>query len=71
MADKNIKFEFEKSEGSFLPEFVPELVSMKAMCRSWWIAFRWVNVTEASSEEIRYLKSGQRPIEEAEEAARQ
>jgi hypothetical protein len=49
----------------------PERVMHSDMRRHWWIAWCWESVIEMASDEPTYLRTYRRPIEQAEEAARQ
>ncbi len=49
---------------------VPSVVYQREMRRAWWIAYSWEEITEAQDSDRKYLRCLPRPINEAEEAAR-
>lgn len=50
---------------------VPNQVSLKAMRRNWWIAYKWICIQEHGEVEPVYVMAGMRPIEGSLEAAAQ
>lgn len=50
---------------------VPNQVSLKAMRRTWWIAYKWICIQEQGEVEPVYVMAGMRPIEGSLEAAAQ